>query len=1106
MIVEGIRKKNVSARTQQHDATPRVPATNLPETETPVLKLNGQPDRLDGSLDTFLARDSAPDDSGPLRNGSSAVINLLTERLGLVTFTLSQLLKERPVEASLASAFLLHAILIGYMPFSDRQLRNAALDGGRGVHDYREFLDEFCSIARPALDCSHWKQHFIRRGLMSDVADLIDGRLFKTVLLAIQGQLDAIALLPENIIHDFNSVANVVHAQTGIRLQLSDTSDVTGNLLRATRGAKAIPSVLRFSNDVFDKHLASIKIDVDVQDTGETHPTSAKIFKEISHWHNPKRPIDRMKAVKISNDKRGQRLLRANQRYMDEMLKYAASLTNAAGKILNPQTITVQNEVKPSSSKANLNIKKVESSSDTHKSKPGKRQPVSKVKELAQASINSKKEVHAEKAMTAWATVRETLDKVADAEARYWRSRAYLNDLPADRLAILQAEITLYSMQPLLEIWSGFCQAHHKEDGYKIAALIWDQIKSIWNAESSLTTTIVTHTLEICRRLGFPTNEALTSTITDRPLTFTFRIPTERSFTLSVGLSPQDFQLSHCGPYLDRNMDTRQDARVPFNPDGWQRRVLDELDANHSVFVVAPTSAGKTFISFYAMEKVLRADDDGVLVYVAPTKALVNQIGAEVQARFSKTYKHGGKSVWAIHTRDYRVNNPAGCQILVTVPHILQIMLLAPSNAKSWAPRVKRIIFDEIHSIGQAEDGVVWEQLLLLAPCPIIALSATVGNPSKFNDWLAATQRSSGYELTMIEHQHRYSDLRKYVYDPPKVFVFSGLGKRSTLGDMGLDGVPGFKIFHPVASLINKSRGMPADLALEARDCLILWQKMVKHQTPTYPVPEKLNPKAHCPQIVAKVDVIEWERELKKLLTAWMLDSNSPFDKVLFELSAPLEASRSSEVQTSPPDCTEGTTDVIQPDDLCQTALPLVTELHERNALPAILFNYDRSACEAIATTMLDNLERAETCWKTTSPKWKSLMEGYEKWQATKNKKSARAVNVKKNPDKDGERLTKKDMQRESAERDSSQYEQFDPDAPREEFSFANLQKVEKAEMEGYFRKLTWQGIPEWLMRALTRGIGVHHAGMNRKYRQTYVLPYPYSGGQLEDILTLMQC
>lgn len=31
-----------------------------------------------------------------------------------------------------------------------------------------------------------------------------------------------------------------------------------------------------------------------------------------------------------------------------------------------------------------------------------------------------------------------------------------------------------------------------------------------------------------------------------------------------------------------------------------------------------------------------------------------------------------------------------------------------------------RIILDEIHTIGQQEGGAVWEQIILLAPCPLM--------------------------------------------------------------------------------------------------------------------------------------------------------------------------------------------------------------------------------------------------------------------------------------------------------------------------------------------------------------------------------------------------
>jgi ATP-dependent RNA helicase DDX60 len=1024
-------------------------------------------------------------DSPPERRYVEICSTQFTERLNLILLTLEKLLIAEPERAPMVSAFLLHAVILNHIPLSARRMREIQLSEESSL-SYREFLDDFAIAAYSEISHPGWAQLFDKCGVQCDVVDMVDGRVFKAVVFMIQGRADARKLLPEKIVKQFDTLTAYLEKKCAARLGLEMKCDLRGKDLVPVPERDSVPPILAFSNAVFDLHLATIRIDVDVLDSPVPGDRPSKIFREISHWHNSKRPIDKIQASRIHNDKARQRLLRAQQRYMGEMLKYAASLTNASGKILDPQTITVQKDVKSTVHSVNVNAKKQEAPHDFRKGKQGGKKPISSTRELAQASINNKRDIYAEKTFSSWANMREIFDKIADPEARYQRTKIYSQDLPTDKLKIVKAEIMLYNLQPLLEIWVGFCRENKKEDGYKIAALIWDQIQCLWKLEHGLTNTIMTCALEVCRLLELPADRETPATAPDRPLTFAFKTPPVSSYTLSVGLPPREFQLLYCGPYMDRNMDSRPDPRVPFNPDGWQRAVLDELDANHSVFVVAPTSAGKTFISFYATEKVLRADDDGVLVYVAPTKALVNQIGAEIQARFSKAYKHGGKSVWAIHTRDYRVNNPTGCQVLVTLPAILQIMLLSPSNARSWAPRVKRIIFDEIHSIGQAEDGVIWEQLLLLAPCPIIALSATVGNPEQFNDWLASTQRSSNFLLTMIQHQHRYSDLRKFMYNPPERFTLTGLSKRSTLGDIGLDGISRFQFFHPVASLVNKSRGIPADLSLEPRDCLTLWQTMANHQTPDYPLPESLDPKTSCPLIIAKADVIAWERELKKRLSAWMLDSDSPFDKVLHDLLNPLET-------LSPQSATPANakpTDLIDPYDLCATALPLVTDLHERGALPAILFNYDRSACEAIAQSLLQSLELAEDSWKKTSPRWKYLIEGYEKWKAAKKKEPSRtAAKSKKKTGKDAdadiERLSKTDIERESGDREGSQYESFDPDAPCEEFSFADKQKVEAAEMEGFFNKLTWNGVSAWLLTALTRGIGVHHAGMNRKYRQT---------------------
>lgn len=729
------------------------------------------------------------------------------------------------------------------------------------------------------------------------------------------------------------------------------------------------------------------------------------------------------------------------------------------------------------------------------RSKEDSSSKLSKKDAIIAANAAQKGKSEEDKLYRAWDIVRQGLDPEADMEARYSKTKGYLGSLPEHKRLILGVEVECYLLAILVEMWIRTCRAKRKEQGMGIAALIWELVVKL-SAAQGLTKTLAqriqatSDALKIHRaKIKIPS--------TDRKLSYGFPLPASGMEALEIGMSLTDFQLMHCGPYFDRSIDSSSDHRVPFNPDGWQKRVLDEIDANRSLFVVAPTSAGKTFISFYAMKKILQAGDEDVLVYVAPTKALVNQIAAEVQARFSKSYKHAGKSVWAVHTRDYRINEPTSCQILITVPHILQIMLLSSSNAKGWSTRVKRIIFDEIHSIGQAEDGIVWEQLLLLAHCPIIALSATVGNPQHFHNWLASTQKTSNIDLTLIQHAHRFSDLRKYVYVPPKTFVFDGLPDRKSFSALGLEGTCELAFVHPIASLINKSRGMPDDLGLEARDCFSLWRAMSKYGRKGFPISNDLDPSKYLPEVIRKADIIRWEKDLKDVLRKWMTDANSPFDNVVAELSQRSQSPSSEDRQTSRGASDTNGVPILDIKDLRRTTLPLLTRLHELDALPAILFNYDRNACEVIARYIVSQLESGEKAFKASSSKWKAKLEGWQQWkdqqariakkQGDSKPKKSKVQKRRAENDEDGPADSDKsstDVIRDAASAETSRFASFNPEAPVEGFHFADHRKLLPSELNEHLSRLERRGVSQWLMDTLKRGIGVHHAGMNRVYRQ----------------------
>lgn len=474
----------------------------------------------------------------------------------------------------------------------------------------------------------------------------------------------------------------------------------------------------------------------------------------------------------------------------------------------------------------------------------------------------------------------------------------------------------------------------------------------------------------------------------------------------------------------------------------------------------------------------------------------VNQIAAEIMARFRKTYAHAGTSVWAIHTRGGRINSPTGCQILVTVPHILQIMLLSPKNANSWSTRVKRIIFDEIHCIGQAEDGVVWEQLLLLSPCPIIALSATVGNPEEFNSWMCSTQKSLGIELTMIQHHHRYSDLRKFFYIHSGTHKFTGLKMDSRF--LRLEGASCFVPMHPIASLVNSSRGMPVDLALEPGDCLSLYRAMKKYSTRVHQVESNLDPEiffAMSP-VIRKVDMIRWEDELKAVFRHWMKASESPFNQIVRELGGQLVERLTRTCQGDPhQQSLDATTNGDLQSEraleeaaeiasnlttLLKSTLPLLDELNSKNTLPAILFSYDRAICEKLCFGIMKQLEEAEESWKKASPEWATILRKWAEHKETKNSRAAKkqAKSAARNPEG-----SKEERVRELGAEGSSFLDYFNPMDPLPQFSFADKGKCSQEELNEELRILdTIYSLPSYLPDALKRGIGVHHTGLNREF------------------------
>jgi len=435
-------------------------------------------------------------------------------------------------------------------------------------------------------------------------------------------------------------------------------------------------------------------------------------------------------------------------------------------------------------------------------------------------------------------------------------------------------------------------------------------------------------------------------------------------------------------------------------------------------------------------------------VYVAPTKALVNQVFDDVNSKFKKTYKNS-QVMAGRFTRDFR-DNELDCQILVTVPQCLDIMLLSQNSQYSeWAKRVQYVIFDEVHCIGE-EDGDLWERLLVFCPCPLLALSATIGNVHGFYSWLRVVEEAKERQLYLVQNSERSNDLQMWMYD-----------------------MQSLKIEHiSPACVAAQEYSLPEEYLLLPEDSAHLFEDMRVY------LPEKererlapenffekrmstLKPNSEWFYNLNLRDVRDWGVELKKVLATLPLDTRRSILSNMSDTCAKL----------------------FREQDKCLTRIGdlsfiynhlvgLCGSLKHAGMLPALGFHMSRRRCEKLALYLDFCLRKAETQARSVESWDKKVKRAKDKLTFYRQAKSKSVWVVGVDDDLDSR---ENDEGEKAALQKLRELRQVDA-----RFAFFGDTRVTEEDIEESARG---RDFGKWKY-LLMRGIGVHHSGMPKKYRQ----------------------
>lgn len=369
----------------------------------------------------------------------------MTAREMITLSALSSVLKSGlPKSEKRAAAHLVHLAVLSACKLSERSLPNS----NSGLDRHGAFLQRLSYAASCAL--SGWFEEDQGADIW-DAFDLLDGRLFLQVATGLDH-----ADIPEDVHQTIRNLANLLKDISGVDITaelpslISTQRGTSRNKVEAQpRTARPVFSVLPFSHPVLDPYLQPVK--VQTAELPEPRP-APKIFQELTHWHNAKKPLD----PKFIPKPPGFFARKRNQKFMADTIAYSASLTGSSGKNIDPEIIVSGNQTVERKPKAATSSEQDWKAALKEKAAAKSKVPVLKnkkapVKSGKQKALEAAGALKAEKTqeksvavIAFWAKRCVEFEKEPSLTRRYAKAQKYLLDISTAHEESIGSEVSLY--------------------------------------------------------------------------------------------------------------------------------------------------------------------------------------------------------------------------------------------------------------------------------------------------------------------------------------------------------------------------------------------------------------------------------------------------------------------------------------------------------------------------------------------------------------------------------------------------------------------------------------------------------------------------------------